>query len=220
MLPAGSAPQETSDKSVIELQQFARKNKPNLHILSKLQEEMRRLAEERVCVGPEPLGAATLTLLLGRASRLTPRKHQCVVLCAGLAPSPGPHCAWAAVPVAPPDLSVLPGGDAQEAQDVHRGVRTARWRAPVHRGRVRAAGAGLPAHWGPPHTPCHPGLWPPPPPHARRQATQLPWRPPTVRAAVSRPPPTCRTGRHGQLGDRCEALVVWTDPEGFHEFYM
>ncbi|XP_047618082.1 microprocessor complex subunit DGCR8 isoform X2 [Phacochoerus africanus] len=39
--------QETSDKSVIELQQFARKNKPNLHILSKLQEEMRRLAEER-----------------------------------------------------------------------------------------------------------------------------------------------------------------------------
>uniref|UniRef100_A0A8B9YGA4 Microprocessor complex subunit DGCR8 n=1 Tax=Bos mutus grunniens TaxID=30521 RepID=A0A8B9YGA4_BOSMU len=127
--------QETSDKSVIELQQFARKNKPNLHILSKLQEEMRRLAEERVCVGPEPLGAATLTLLLGRASRLTPRKHQCVVLCAGLAPSPGPHCAWAAVPVAPPDLSVLPGGDAQEAQDVHRGVRTARRRAPVHRGR-------------------------------------------------------------------------------------
>uniref|UniRef100_A0A8B9YIX2 Ran-specific GTPase-activating protein n=1 Tax=Bos mutus grunniens TaxID=30521 RepID=A0A8B9YIX2_BOSMU len=47
VLPAGSAPQETSDKSVIELQQFARKNKPNLHILSKLQEEMRRLAEER-----------------------------------------------------------------------------------------------------------------------------------------------------------------------------
>ncbi|KAB1255612.1 Microprocessor complex subunit DGCR8 [Camelus dromedarius] len=43
----GPAPQETSDKSVIELQQFARKNKPNLHILSKLQEEMRRLAEER-----------------------------------------------------------------------------------------------------------------------------------------------------------------------------
>ncbi|XP_069414621.1 microprocessor complex subunit DGCR8 [Ovis canadensis] len=41
------AKQETSDKSVIELQQFARKNKPNLHILSKLQEEMRRLAEER-----------------------------------------------------------------------------------------------------------------------------------------------------------------------------
>lgn len=39
--------QETSDKSVIELQQFAKKNKPNLHILSKLQEEMRRLAEER-----------------------------------------------------------------------------------------------------------------------------------------------------------------------------
>ena len=47
-LEQGSALQETSDKSVIELQQFARKNKPNLHILSKLQEEMRRLAEERV----------------------------------------------------------------------------------------------------------------------------------------------------------------------------
>lgn len=41
------APQETSDKSVIELQQYAKKNKPNLHILSKLQEEMKRLAEER-----------------------------------------------------------------------------------------------------------------------------------------------------------------------------
>ena len=43
-------------------------------ILSKLQEEMRRLAEERVCGGPKPLGAATLTLLLGRASQLMPRK--------------------------------------------------------------------------------------------------------------------------------------------------
>lgn len=39
--------QETSDKSVIELQQYAKKNKPNLHILSKLQEEMKRLAQER-----------------------------------------------------------------------------------------------------------------------------------------------------------------------------
>ncbi|NP_001085043.1 uncharacterized protein LOC432110 isoform X1 [Xenopus laevis] len=39
--------QETADKSVIELQQFAKKNKPNLHILNKLQEEMRRLAQER-----------------------------------------------------------------------------------------------------------------------------------------------------------------------------
>ena len=152
VLPAGSAPQETSDKSVIELQQFARKNKPNLHILSKLQEEMRRLAEERVCGGPKPLGAATLTLLLGRASQLMPRKHQCVVLCAGLAPSPGPHCAWAAVPVAPLDLSVLPGGDAQEAQDVHCGICTARRRAPVHRGRVRRLAQGcqrtgdLPTH--------------------------------------------------------------------------
>ncbi|XP_062038382.1 microprocessor complex subunit DGCR8 isoform X2 [Lepus europaeus] len=38
---------QTSDKSVIELQQYAKKNKPNLHILSKLQEEMKRLAEER-----------------------------------------------------------------------------------------------------------------------------------------------------------------------------
>ncbi|XP_045147138.1 microprocessor complex subunit DGCR8 isoform X3 [Echinops telfairi] len=40
--------QETSDKSVIELQQYAKKNKPNLHILNKLQEEMKKLAEERV----------------------------------------------------------------------------------------------------------------------------------------------------------------------------
>lgn len=48
------APQETSDKSVIELQQYAKKNKPNLHILSKLQEEMKRLAEERVSVQARP----------------------------------------------------------------------------------------------------------------------------------------------------------------------
>ncbi|XP_069476121.1 microprocessor complex subunit DGCR8 [Ambystoma mexicanum] len=39
--------QDMSDKSVIELQQYAKKNKPNLHILSKLQEEMRKLAQER-----------------------------------------------------------------------------------------------------------------------------------------------------------------------------
>ncbi|KAM5192620.1 microprocessor complex subunit DGCR8 [Mantella aurantiaca] len=39
--------QETSDKSVIELHQYAKKNRPNLHILNKLQEEMRRLAQER-----------------------------------------------------------------------------------------------------------------------------------------------------------------------------
>ncbi|XP_064209797.1 microprocessor complex subunit DGCR8 [Anguilla rostrata] len=38
---------ENSDKSVIELQQYAKKNKPNLHILNKLQEEMRKLAKER-----------------------------------------------------------------------------------------------------------------------------------------------------------------------------
>ncbi|KAI6076282.1 Protein DGCR8 [Aix galericulata] len=38
---------ETSDKSVIELQQYAKKNKPNLHILNKLQEEMKKLAQER-----------------------------------------------------------------------------------------------------------------------------------------------------------------------------
>lgn len=40
--------QESSDKSVIELQQYAKKNKPNLHILNKLQEEMRKLAKQRV----------------------------------------------------------------------------------------------------------------------------------------------------------------------------
>ena len=40
--------QENSDKSVIELQQFAKKNKPNLHILNKLQEEMTKLATQRV----------------------------------------------------------------------------------------------------------------------------------------------------------------------------
>lgn len=44
----GLVEQETSDKSVIELQQYAKKNKPNLHILNKLQEEMKKLAQERV----------------------------------------------------------------------------------------------------------------------------------------------------------------------------
>ncbi|XP_056139128.1 microprocessor complex subunit DGCR8 [Lampris incognitus] len=38
---------ESSDKSVIELQQYAKKNKPNLHILNKLHEEMTKLAKER-----------------------------------------------------------------------------------------------------------------------------------------------------------------------------
>uniref|UniRef100_A0A8C4I0U8 Microprocessor complex subunit DGCR8 n=1 Tax=Dicentrarchus labrax TaxID=13489 RepID=A0A8C4I0U8_DICLA len=38
---------ENCDKSVIELQQYAKKNKPNLHILNKLQEEMRKLATQR-----------------------------------------------------------------------------------------------------------------------------------------------------------------------------
>ncbi|XP_073321646.1 microprocessor complex subunit DGCR8 [Pagrus major] len=38
---------ENSDKSVIELQQYAKKNKPNLHILNKLQEEMKKLAKQR-----------------------------------------------------------------------------------------------------------------------------------------------------------------------------
>ncbi|KAA0716948.1 Microprocessor complex subunit DGCR8 [Triplophysa tibetana] len=38
---------ENSDKSVIELQQFAKKNKPNLHILNKLREEMMKLARDR-----------------------------------------------------------------------------------------------------------------------------------------------------------------------------
>lgn len=46
----GLIEQETSDKSVIELQQYAKKNKPNLHILNKLQEEMKKLAQERVSI--------------------------------------------------------------------------------------------------------------------------------------------------------------------------
>ncbi len=33
---------------MIELQQYAKKNKPNLHILNKLREEMMKLAQERV----------------------------------------------------------------------------------------------------------------------------------------------------------------------------
>lgn len=39
--------QENADKSVIELHQYAKKNRPNLHILNKLQEEMSKLADER-----------------------------------------------------------------------------------------------------------------------------------------------------------------------------
>ncbi|XP_078083327.1 microprocessor complex subunit DGCR8 isoform X1 [Mustelus asterias] len=39
--------EEMSDKSVIELQQFAKKNKPNLHILNKLRDEMKKLARDR-----------------------------------------------------------------------------------------------------------------------------------------------------------------------------
>ncbi|XP_061528961.1 microprocessor complex subunit DGCR8 [Phycodurus eques] len=45
---------ESSDKSVIELQQFAKKNKPNLHILNKLQEEMRKLAAQRAETRKKP----------------------------------------------------------------------------------------------------------------------------------------------------------------------
>ncbi|KAM9331368.1 microprocessor complex subunit DGCR8 [Gastrophryne carolinensis] len=39
--------QENTDKSVIELHQYAKKNRPNLRILNKLQEEMKKLSEER-----------------------------------------------------------------------------------------------------------------------------------------------------------------------------
>lgn len=46
--------QYMSDKSVIELQQFAKKNKPNLRILNKLQEEMRKLAQERAATLRRP----------------------------------------------------------------------------------------------------------------------------------------------------------------------
>lgn len=76
------APQETSDKSVIELQQYAKKNKPNLHILSKLQEEMKRLAEERVSVLALP------------APKAPPHFHP-LALKGGEGHLAGPH--WAAV---------------------------------------------------------------------------------------------------------------------------
>ncbi|KAG1958579.1 microprocessor complex subunit DGCR8 [Pimephales promelas] len=45
---------ENSDKSVIELQQYAKKNKPNLHILNKLREEMMKLAQEREVARKKP----------------------------------------------------------------------------------------------------------------------------------------------------------------------
>ncbi|XP_024273588.1 microprocessor complex subunit DGCR8 isoform X1 [Oncorhynchus tshawytscha] len=45
---------ENSDKSVIELQQYAKKNRPNLHILNKLQEEMKKLAKERAETRKKP----------------------------------------------------------------------------------------------------------------------------------------------------------------------
>lgn len=53
---------------MIELQQFARKNKPNLHILSKLQEEMRRLAEERVRPVRMPSGCGSAGELVALAT--------------------------------------------------------------------------------------------------------------------------------------------------------
>ena len=56
--------QENSDKSVIELQQYARKNKPNLHILNKLQEEMTKLAKERVGNGISQLQKNCMTCRL------------------------------------------------------------------------------------------------------------------------------------------------------------
>ncbi|KAG7253856.1 LOW QUALITY PROTEIN: hypothetical protein CRUP_037391, partial [Coryphaenoides rupestris] len=65
---------ENSDKSVIELQQYARKNKPNLHILNKLQEEMTKLAKERMTImesaqpGSEPLCTVDSTLSSSRTN--------------------------------------------------------------------------------------------------------------------------------------------------------
>lgn len=54
---------------MIELQQYAKKNKPNLHILSKLQEEMKRLAEERVSTVHN---CCPLTSLLQAITELVP----------------------------------------------------------------------------------------------------------------------------------------------------
>ncbi|XP_078741295.1 microprocessor complex subunit DGCR8-like [Lampetra fluviatilis] len=39
--------QEVADRSVLDLQQFSRKNKPNLHILNRLRDEMHKLAQRR-----------------------------------------------------------------------------------------------------------------------------------------------------------------------------
>lgn len=63
---------------MIELQQYAKKNKPNLHILSKLQEEMKRLAEERVSVQAVP------------APRAPPHSHP-LALTGGEEHLAGPH---------------------------------------------------------------------------------------------------------------------------------
>uniref|UniRef100_UPI00358F5FE8 microprocessor complex subunit DGCR8 isoform X2 n=1 Tax=Myxine glutinosa TaxID=7769 RepID=UPI00358F5FE8 len=44
---ARSLPQESGERSVLELQRFGRKNRPNVRILDRLRTEMRRLAAER-----------------------------------------------------------------------------------------------------------------------------------------------------------------------------
>lgn len=68
--------QETSDKSVIELQQYAKKNKPNLHILNKLQEEMRKLAQERVCVFINMFSPKNLFIVLFTKLTFLPLIHK------------------------------------------------------------------------------------------------------------------------------------------------
>lgn len=124
---------------MIELQQYAKKNKPNLHILSKLQEEMKRLAEERVSRGGRMPGGAA-----GVASPL---------------PCAAPHLLLHMTPLT---AWLLLGGDTEEAQDVYRGLCPARGGAAVHRGRVRAwAGRSGETH-GCSHRPPSPAppLWP------------------------------------------------------------
>lgn len=92
------------------------------------------------------------------------------------------------VPMSPTSLTlaVLPGGDAEEAQDVHCGICAAWRRAPVHCGRVMAGGPGSGAASSAagetcPHS-AAPGLQSTVPCHCVSDSqvhAALPWGPPT-----------------------------------------
>lgn len=136
------------------------------------------------------------------------------------------------VPMSPTSLTlaVLPGGDAEEAQDVHCGICAAWRRAPVHCGRVMAGGPGSGAASSAagetcPHS-AAPGLQSTVPCHCVSDSqvhAALPWGPPTglgghVKASTQ-PATQVDTERWEVAMDLCLCghAADWCY-EGFHEF--